>query len=97
MLCEQNINMAAIRENTLPLDKNSLDTAVSARTSTAALNLAFKGIFLGSIQVKLNILSLMLNINNNKKSTSISFKKQKYSLQWCTYKKEMKICNNLKG
>lgn len=67
MLCEQNINMAAIRENTLPLDKNSLDTAVSARTSTAALNLAFKGIFLGSIQVKLNILSLMLNRNNNKK------------------------------
>lgn len=67
MLCEQNINMAAIRENTLPLDKNSIDTAASARASTAALNLAFKGIFLGSIQVKLNILSLMLNINKLKK------------------------------
>lgn len=55
--------MAAIRENTLPLDKHSIDTAASAHPSTAALQLAFKGICLGSVQVKLNILSIMLIMN----------------------------------
>jgi len=55
--------MAAIRENKLPLDKHNIDAAASARTGTAALKLVFKGICLGSIQFKLNILSIMLKIN----------------------------------
>lgn len=61
--------MAAIRENTLPLDKHNTDAAASAHTSTAALKLAFKVIYLFIyFQVKLNLKHLGHNAEYKKKT-----------------------------